>query len=248
MVTRLNRLRATFHRYTGSIGQAYRGGGIVPALRAAQDLVAATVKYRVFTYREWRFDRTFGIDTRGGSPTDVESAPSSLHHDSLSYAPSEPRDFAPLVNSLPLAGPPTGYTFIDLGCGKGRVLVLAADYGFGRVVGVELDARLVAGARANLRSLQERGRRWGGVVEVVHADAAAYPFPPEPSVVYLYNPFGEQTLRVMVKNLVESWNERPRPLIVVYYNPVHQHLLDEVPILRRVPSGAEFWSFFEAVT
>lgn len=43
-----------------------------------------------------------------------------------------------------------GFTFIDYGAGKGRVLLIAARYQFDRVVGVELSEPLIRVAAANI--------------------------------------------------------------------------------------------------
>jgi hypothetical protein len=74
--------------------------------------------------------------------------------------------------------------------------------------------------------------------------AATFTLPAGPTIIYMYNPFGEQTVREVASNVQRSLEQDPRPLLVVYYNPVHQHLLQEVPALQQVPSGAAFWSFF----
>jgi predicted RNA methylase len=210
------------------------------------ELAVAAVQYRGRLFSEWRFDRRLQIDTRGVVSEKDTVATTTGHRDGTRYEATRPRDFERLAKSLPLDAPPAAYTFIDLGCGKGRVLVLAADHGFGRIVGVEIDDLLVDAARANLLSVQARRGGVLGNVEVVAADAATYTLPLEPLVIYMYNPFGEQTVRDVAENVQRSWEQCPRPLLVVYYNPVHQHLLDAVPALRRVPSGAEFWSFFRA--
>src|SRR5207245_5268496 len=54
---------------------------------------------------------------------------------------------------------PSQLTFVDFGCGKGRALVLAAEHGFRRVLGIECDAQLFAAAQRNARAYRDAARR-----------------------------------------------------------------------------------------
>lgn len=239
-------MKAKANRFAGAVRGAYDDDGLWAASRRSTELVVAAIRFRQRLYCEWRFDRRHRIDTRGVVPLEATVAASAAHADAVRYEPTRPQNFERMARSLPLDLTPAAYTFVDLGCGKGRVLVLAAKHGFGHVVGVELDRRLVDIARANLRSLRARRHGFADKVEVINADAASYPLPLEPTVIYMYNPFGEQTVRDVATNLQRSWEQMPRPLLVIYYNPKYQHVLEEVPALNQVPSDAQFWSFFRA--
>ena len=237
---------AKAQRFATAVREVRHDKGSTAALKRAAGLLVAAADYRARLYSEWRFDRRHNIDTRGVIPMGASLAASAAHADGQRYQSTRPRDFERLVRSLPLELPPSDYTFIDLGCGKGRVLVLAACHGFKRVVGVELDGTLVAVARANLQSVRPRSGTHSADVEVVTTDAAGFSLPQGPVIVYMYNPFGEQTIRDVASNLQCSLEQQPRPMLVIYYNPVHEHLLEEVPALKRVPSGADFWRFYSA--
>ena len=113
---------------------------------------------------------------------------------------------------------PARTTFIDLGCGKGRALVLAAQFGFRRVIGVEFDPVLAEAARHNADAWARRSSSQGSI-EVVTGDARQFPFPPEPSLVFLFNPFGEAVTAPVVANLEQSLVDRPRDVHVLYLNP-----------------------------
>jgi hypothetical protein len=114
--------------------------------------------------------------------------------------------------------------FVDLGSGKGRILLEAGRYPFGRVIGVELSellnevaARNVAGARHRLRC---------GVVELVTCDVARYRLPDDVTVVYAYNPFQGPVFDGVVEELIASVDRRPRRVLLVYRNPVeHDRLI-----------------------
>nr|WP_239080348.1 class I SAM-dependent methyltransferase [Actinoplanes brasiliensis] len=144
--------------------------------------------------------------------------------------------FRELLRALPIEHP-REFTLIDLGCGKGRTLVLAAEHGFGAVIGVELDDRLSHIARANTAGLP--------AATVLTTDAVDYAFPADPSVVFLFNPFGAATLASVVANLEASLKATPRRLIVAYFNPVHRSVLDDSPAFRPSAS-ARHWVIYES--
>jgi SAM-dependent methyltransferase len=120
------------------------------------------------------------------------------------------------------------FTFVDLGCGKGKPLLVAATYPFRRLVGVDISPACVAVARRNVA-------RYGpepvdpARIEIVLGDAQDLVFPPEPLVVYLFNPFPGAVLERVVARLEASLRERPRPCALIYVNP---HALAAVTACR----------------
>jgi SAM-dependent methyltransferase len=115
--------------------------------------------------------------------------------------------------------------FVDLGCGKGRVLWLAArDYPFRRVIGVEVDAEMADFARANLDANRDRFRAGEATVET--ANAARYGIPDEVTFAYMFSPFGGDVFRAVISNLVASLDRRPRKLTLIYTNPELSSAID----------------------
>jgi len=102
------------------------------------------------------------------------------------------------------------YDFYDLGCGKGKALLVAGRMGVRGVTGVEYDPELVEIARRNLRILGLGGR-------VVEADAARFAEYEPRSIVYFFNPFDEDLLRIVLKTLERMTTE----CIAIYTNPTH---------------------------
>ena len=133
------------------------------------------------------------------------------------------------------------YTFIDLGSGKGRVLFLAAQRGFRRVIGVEFAVELHRAAEENLVSstLPQKSR-----IELVLGDAGRFAFPLEPLVVHFNNPFDETVMTRVIERLTESYTKRQRPIVITYEQHRHEsqetksenvELLAAVPFLTRQP-------------
>lgn len=118
--------------------------------------------------------------------------------------------------------------FYDLGCGKGRVLCVMARHPFKKVVGVELRPELCASARDNAARL--RGR--AAPIEVVQGDATRPEFA-RGDVYFFYNPFGAPTFAKVLRNLERSLERAPRRITLVYYNALHEALLDACPWLER---------------
>jgi hypothetical protein len=135
------------------------------------------------------------------------------------YQPSEPSLFHQILRALPVE--PNGFTFIDLGSGKGRTLLMASDYPFRRIIGVEFLAELDAIAQENLSRYRSEQQKCFAL-ESHAGDARDFAFPQEPTVLYLFNPFPEYVLLAVLANLRSSWASSPRPLYVAYHNLVHE--------------------------
>jgi SAM-dependent methyltransferase len=131
------------------------------------------------------------------------------------------------------------FTFVDIGSGKGRALLMAAEYGFRRVVGVELLPQLHAIAQQNIRNFDE-ARQMAGEVVSLCMDAADFEFPPEPLVVFLFNPLPEPALQDVLARLGESLDRRPRTAYVVYHNPVLEHVLSNDRRWQRVTGNMQY--------
>lgn len=162
------------------------------------------------------FDRRFGVDTCGIVPITHLGVvdPNWVH--GQDYQAVGPSEFADALSSLNVACPDT--VFIDLGAGKGRALMLAASRPFKQVIGVEISDELAAVAEKNLR-IFETANPGATVTQVIRADAAAYRFPSEPLVVYLYNPFSVPVMQQVIANLNASVTARPRRVTVIYVRP-----------------------------
>jgi SAM-dependent methyltransferase len=136
----------------------------------------------------------------------------------LTHIASNPWTFPEVMNGLGIDH--TAFTFIDLGSGKGRALMLAAAYPFRRIIGVEFAAELHAIAEENIAAFN-RNRSSMAQIQLVHADAAEYQLPEEPLIIYLFNPFRSVVVRRVAEMAMASWRASPRPIHVVYVGPVY---------------------------
>ena len=156
------------------------------------------------------------------------------------YQPTEPALFQEMMASLPIEF--DGFTFVDLGSGKGRTLLMASEYLFRKIVGVELVAELHRAAEQNIREYRSPTQRCAQM-EAVCTDACEFVFPDTPLVLYLFNPLPEAGLRRVIRNLEQSLEKSPRPVWIVYHNPAMEGVLKASRVLMRV-GGTEQYSVF----
>jgi len=174
----------------------------------------------------WR-DRLVGVFHSPYQPTD-----SVLFHEMIAAVSVQPDfDFRE-------------FTFIDLGSGKGRTLLMASGYAFRRILGVELLPALNQIAQNNLAHYNNPCQKCFAM-EAVCADATAFLFPPEPTVLFLFNPFPESGLRSVMANLERSLLEHPRKVFVLYHNPLLAHVLDESAALKKI-GGTHQYAIYAA--
>jgi len=147
------------------------------------------------------------------------------------YAPSHPTFLQDLIRRLDIDYP--RYDFIDLGSGKGRVLLVASDFPFRKIVGVEFSRGLHDIASRNVQQYSSRAQRCKNI-SLVHGDAIQYEFEPVPSVVFMFNPFRPAVLAPVLRNLRASIEKRPRDVLLVYAAPFYGELVEQETPLRLV--------------
>lgn len=161
----------------------------------------------------WLFDRLLRVDTTSVPAWSVAEG------ERRAYEPSEAWQ---LTRILPPAEVGSDDVFVDVGTGKGRVVLVAArHYRLRRVVGVEVAPELLAVARRNVARLPD-----GSGVELVGEDASTWKIPPDATILYLFNPFVGATFHQFLSGVLRSQAEHPRRIRLVYANPVmHDALL-----------------------
>jgi SAM-dependent methyltransferase len=123
-----------------------------------------------------------------------------------------------------------GITFVDLGSGKGRVLFVAAELPFHRIIGVEFARQLHEAALRNVASYSNPKQECFDITPVL-GDASKFPIPEESCLVYLYTPFKGPLLREVLACIASSYTRSPRPMYLVYGHQIDYHLrmFDSVP-------------------
>jgi Histone methylation protein DOT1 len=159
------------------------------------------------------------------------------------YQATDPALFREMMASLPIEF--DQFTFVDLGSGKGRTLLMASEYPFRRVVGVELIAELHRAAEENIRAYHSTTQRCTQI-EAVCTDACEFVLPDTPLVLYLFNPLPEAGLQRVLRKLELSLEQSPRPLWVVYHNPLMETALGTSGFLETA-GGTPQYSVYRAM-
>lgn len=185
-------------------------------------------------YGDMDYDWEHRVNTTSGTVAWRERLLGLFHS---AYQPTEPEAFREMMAALPISF--ADFTFVDLGSGKGRTLLLASEYPFKRIVGVEILPELHRAAEENIRAY--RGSNHTSVkIESVLMDAGDFEFPPAPLVLYLFNPLPEAGMLRVVGNLEESLAHSPRDVWVVYHNPVLEQTLSASKQMGLVIRAGQF--------
>ena len=187
-------------------------------------------------YRSYRavhpFDERFGVDTSGL----IYELPSGHQHDVYNngYFAVAPSVFHSVMHAMEerLHLDFERFTFVDVGSGKGRALLLASDYPFREIIGIELSPELDRVARANIA--RYCGARHQPPVISLQGDAAEFAWPAGPLIVYMWNAFTRPVMERVFQNLEASLAQQPRELYLVYMHPELESMLAGVPWLIRL--------------
>jgi 16S rRNA G966 N2-methylase RsmD len=107
---------------------------------------------------------------------------------------------------------------VDFGSGKGKVMLLAAERGFRKVMGVEFSGQLVDICRKNLEIFKRRTKS-KTEFEVFNMDAAEFEIPSEANLLFFSNPFDEALITRVIENMLRSLEKHPREIVVVHLYP-----------------------------
>ncbi len=229
----------------GDPGWQFAAVGVLGKVSAAFSWAVESIRARGFgttlkivfnTIEDSLFDWRYGTETGRAVDSDqLDSALANREH-AVRYKATKARPFVALLRHLDL---PQGSTFVDVGSGKGRVLLLAAQHGFKRVMGVEFSAPLCEQARRNIEIFRARVQPLSPI-EVVQADITRHEWRGDENVFFLYNPFDAVILAQFVERLKQSVAAHPRAVWLVYSAPLHAAVLEGSGLFAKRES-INFW-------
>jgi SAM-dependent methyltransferase len=166
------------------------------------------------------FDRAHGVETDGkfGGWTFLSDLdiPSPNWIEGYDYLPIEPERFKRVLGSLNTIF--EDFTFIDFGSGKGRALLLASEYPFKRIIGLEFSPELHRIAEDNIKRYQSPTQRCKNI-QSLNADFATFAIPAEPLVLFFFDPCRGRVLADVIAGITRSLLSCPRPAYVAYVAP-----------------------------
>lgn len=192
------------------------------------------------------FDQMYGTDTSGLVPaSDLVTGHENDEHVTAYYGVA-PSILRTLVDHWRRTDPPqhiTDYTFLDVGAGKGRAIMLASELPFRSVIGVELNAEMARIAEANValwRKAHKADPTAGAFapIRVVHEDALSLELPSTPTLVFLFHPFEAPVLKAFLKRIEDAFATRPGTVDLLYVNAEYGDLLDRHPAFKQLWQGS----------
>ena len=114
---------------------------------------------------------------------------------------------------------------VDLGCGKGRVMVVAAHLGFKNIIGIDFAKELCQEAAQNMERTHAsiKDIDW----KVIQVNVLDYSIQPDDAVFFMFNPFVDETVNKFLDNLETSCAQNPRKTWFLYASPLHATVLQQ---------------------
>jgi hypothetical protein len=177
------------------------------------------------------FDSRYGVDTGGRIPLSDLGVTTSNWIYGLHYQAVGIVDFREVLQPFDIRW--EEFTFIDLGAGKGRAVLMAAALPFKKIVGVEFSEQLHGISRANLGRYPQEAIACKDI-ELLWMDACDYRFPSGPFILYMYNPFEDPVMTQVLQHMTAAFQQYKERIIVIYYTPECAELLNGIEFLERV--------------
>lgn len=196
-----------------SLERSLRTRGVRGTAQRLRRMLAQRAETRRKARADKAFDEARGVDTASWVRVPELDTASANVEFAVRYEPSSVEEFRLLMSKLDVDH--REFTFVDYGSGKGRVLMLAAELPFKRIVGVEFAESLDRIARRNIATLGADAAR----IETYLGDATEFDPPDGPLVLYFFHPFGVPALRRVLDRVLASVERDPRPTYVVLTGP-----------------------------
>lgn len=193
------------------------------------------------------FDQMHGVDTSGLVPAKHLVTGHANDEHVTAYYGVAPSILRALIDQWRETIPPhpiSSYTFIDIGAGKGRGLLVASEYRFRKVIGIELNPAMAVTARRNAAHWIASHAADGTApllapIEIVAADALEFEFPATPVLLFLFHPFEAPVLRQLLRRIETRFAARakvgPQPsLDLIYVNAECANVLDRNPAFTQL--------------
>lgn len=211
-----------------------RRHGLIGTVALAFEKLGRVITGRQISY-EHSFDQEHGVDTGGNEDVRASVIVDGVTRASILDAnrnqATSPELFWQMIATCPI--PLEGATFIDCGCGKGRMLLLASELPFKRVIGIEFMADVASIARQNASRYSPPTRKVREIT-IVNGDATMFALPNEPTVLFIANPFEGATMAKFLRGIEDSLRREPRPFAVLYRQAKAAELWNRSTVLKHV--------------
>ncbi len=188
-----------------------------------KDGFICTTKRVLSSFFDYLFDLKYGTDTFSWVEVDDLKIAGNKKKRAKMYQPTCTLPLRKLLKELNI---PPGKVFVDLGCGKGIVLLVASDLGFKEARGIEISPVLCDIAINNCSNYKEKTKAGTDFI-IVRSDVIDYGLNDDEDVFYLFNPFDEYVLKQALNNITVSLQRRNRGILIIYRNAVHASIIEK---------------------
>jgi SAM-dependent methyltransferase len=178
--------------------------------------------FKLLSY-EGKYEKLLGINTHSIVNLDKltlagENTDQNHHYQGASYF-----ILFSIFNELPKET--KGFPLIDYGCGKGRALFVAEQFGFTHLIGVDIAKELIDDANENKAIYKKKNLESN--INFLFEDATKYKIPDNTCVFYFFNPFGEEIMQQVINNIKASVKLNPRKIYCIYLNPKYKAVFEK---------------------
>lgn len=172
--------------------------------------------------QEIKGEKKYGIDTTGANELkSLEKLGMDISHATI-YMPVSYELLEEIFKQLTLKplNVQSFNHFLDIGCGKGRALCVAANHGFKKLTGIDFSKEFCEAAVKNLTQVKQKDP--GISSSVIHNDAFYFEIPADVDCIFFFNPFDETIMSGVAQNISRSLRQNPRSICIIYVNPLHK--------------------------
>ncbi len=168
---------------------------------------------------EIRGEKKYGIRSTGADELkSIERKGIDISHATI-YMPAS---YDVLETVFQKFNPASFNHLVDIGCGKGRSLCVAATMGAKKITGVDFSKDFCADAKKNLSAVQQKNPNFE--YRIFNNDAFYFEIDKSVDCIFLFNPFDEIIMSGVLENIEISMGNNPRKMTVIYVNPLQKHL------------------------
>ncbi len=185
------------------------------------------------------FDEAHGVETSGLIPADALKTGHPHDDEVTAYYGVAPSILRSLIDRWLASAPSHSIekvTFIDIGAGKGRGLLIASEYPFREVIGIELNPDLAGLAQKNIAHWTKT-QDYLAPLTLIEQDATEFYFPAGPSLLFLFHPFESAVMYKLIRRIETQFAQRPGTVDLIYVNCECRALLDGHPAFQRLFFG-----------
>ena len=200
----------------------------------------ALLSRTIFRPRERRsshifFDTLHNVDTIKKVSVEEMLCISSNHLHAEPYGSMDPSVLRGILSALSKTLPINykDFTFLDIGSGKGTALLVASEFPFQKIVGIEFAKNLHRIALNNIKNYKNQTQK-GENIEMLLEDAVNYIFPSERLIIYFFNPFDETIMTRVLANIERRFMAHHHEIIILYCRPICASLFEAKPFLKKV--------------